>query len=50
MKRSQDGISSTSGFLFVLFVEIEGGLLAKPLKTMGSESGRPLDPLELPGF
>lgn len=37
-------------FLFVSFVETEEGLSAKPLKTVNSESGCPLDPLELPGF
>lgn len=50
MKRSQNGISSTSVSLFVSFVETEGGLSAKPLTTVNSESGYPLDPLELPGF
>lgn len=35
------------GFLFVLFVEIGGHLLAKPLKTMHPEPGCPL---ESPGF
>lgn len=49
MKRSQNGISRTSVF-FVSFVETEEGLSAKPLKTVNSESGCPLDPLELPGF